>query len=298
MNRCSGLLMLAMLLANTACASRDARGVGENVSMLQSKPLQSGFAPIHGINMYYEVHGRSDGIPLVLLHGGHLRRLVRDRHRGAMWRERRGDRRPRVGSACPSTGSRSRRAAGSRSTAVRSRSGTESRALGRAKTLFRSANGGPRESVDLDRAIPRGRRRRSQRSKRARSVIRSDGTYDRQCRVRTGVPCESEPVPGVATAGAHRGATEAAVLERFVQRRTGRTGQHRGSLWIASVRRARSPTGRVMPRAGPTTARTSSGRSATSTRAPEAAGSQTPSCGERTPSGGYGAEGKSLDRAV
>ena len=70
MNRCSGLLMLAMLLANTACASRDARGVGENVSTLQSKSLESGHAPVNGINMYYEVHGRSDGVPLVLLHGG------------------------------------------------------------------------------------------------------------------------------------------------------------------------------------------------------------------------------------
>jgi pimeloyl-ACP methyl ester carboxylesterase len=38
--------------------------------MLQSKPLQSGLAPVNGINMYYEVHGRSDGMPLVLLHGG------------------------------------------------------------------------------------------------------------------------------------------------------------------------------------------------------------------------------------
>lgn len=35
-----------------------------------SKPLESGHAPIHGIEMYYEVHGRRDGVPLVLLHGG------------------------------------------------------------------------------------------------------------------------------------------------------------------------------------------------------------------------------------
>jgi pimeloyl-ACP methyl ester carboxylesterase len=40
------------------------------VSTLQSKPLERGHAPVIGINMYYEVHGRRDGVPLVLLHGG------------------------------------------------------------------------------------------------------------------------------------------------------------------------------------------------------------------------------------
>jgi pimeloyl-ACP methyl ester carboxylesterase len=34
------------------------------------KPLESGHAPVNGISMYYEVHGRRDGVPLVLLHGG------------------------------------------------------------------------------------------------------------------------------------------------------------------------------------------------------------------------------------
>ena len=40
------------------------------MSTLPSKPLESGHAPVNGINMYYEVHGRRDGVPLVLLHGG------------------------------------------------------------------------------------------------------------------------------------------------------------------------------------------------------------------------------------
>ena len=31
---------------------------------------QSGHVPVNGIRMYYEVHGRPGGIPLVLLHGG------------------------------------------------------------------------------------------------------------------------------------------------------------------------------------------------------------------------------------
>lgn len=41
-----------------------------SVSTPQSKPLESGHAPVNGISMYYEVHGRRDGVPLVLLHGG------------------------------------------------------------------------------------------------------------------------------------------------------------------------------------------------------------------------------------
>lgn len=35
-----------------------------------SEPIESGHAPVNGIQMYYEVHGRKDGVPLVLLHGG------------------------------------------------------------------------------------------------------------------------------------------------------------------------------------------------------------------------------------
>lgn len=33
-------------------------------------PLRSGHAPVNGIRMYFEVHGRREGVPLVLLHGG------------------------------------------------------------------------------------------------------------------------------------------------------------------------------------------------------------------------------------
>jgi pimeloyl-ACP methyl ester carboxylesterase len=32
--------------------------------------MTTGHASIHGIRMYYEVHGRRDGVPLLLLHGG------------------------------------------------------------------------------------------------------------------------------------------------------------------------------------------------------------------------------------
>ncbi len=32
--------------------------------------VERGHAPVNGIRMYYEIHGRRDGVPLVLLHGG------------------------------------------------------------------------------------------------------------------------------------------------------------------------------------------------------------------------------------
>ena len=31
--------------------------------------FRSGYAPINGLNMYYEIHGEG-GVPLLLLHGG------------------------------------------------------------------------------------------------------------------------------------------------------------------------------------------------------------------------------------
>lgn len=43
---------------------------GADMSSTSSTLLESGHAPVNGINMYYEVHGRADGVPLVLLHGG------------------------------------------------------------------------------------------------------------------------------------------------------------------------------------------------------------------------------------
>src|SRR5262245_4907694 len=55
----SSVLPIAMLLASSGSAST-----------LPSRPLESGHAPVNGIQMYYEVHGRRDGVPLVLLHGG------------------------------------------------------------------------------------------------------------------------------------------------------------------------------------------------------------------------------------
>ena len=35
-----------------------------------SSPVKRGYLPVNGLQMYYEVHGAGDGVPLVLLHGG------------------------------------------------------------------------------------------------------------------------------------------------------------------------------------------------------------------------------------
>lgn len=51
-------------------ASISATETVESALTNQSKPLESGHAPVNGIQMYYEVHGRTDGVPLILLHGG------------------------------------------------------------------------------------------------------------------------------------------------------------------------------------------------------------------------------------
>jgi pimeloyl-ACP methyl ester carboxylesterase len=40
------------------------------MSTSSSRPLETGHAPVNGIDIYYEIHGTRDGVPLVLLHGG------------------------------------------------------------------------------------------------------------------------------------------------------------------------------------------------------------------------------------
>jgi pimeloyl-ACP methyl ester carboxylesterase len=41
------------------------------VSAQTQKPT-TGYAPVNGLNMYYEIHGRGSGPPLVLLHGSFM----------------------------------------------------------------------------------------------------------------------------------------------------------------------------------------------------------------------------------
>ncbi len=59
-------LLATLLLACGGCAA----GSGGSVAAGASAAPESGHAAVNGIRMYYEVHGRADGVPLVLLHGG------------------------------------------------------------------------------------------------------------------------------------------------------------------------------------------------------------------------------------
>jgi pimeloyl-ACP methyl ester carboxylesterase len=63
-------LAALLLLTSIGCGSRNVSGPGGSVSAIQSDSFASGRAPVNGIQMYYEIHGRSEGLPLVLLHGG------------------------------------------------------------------------------------------------------------------------------------------------------------------------------------------------------------------------------------
>lgn len=70
MGKRGSVFVIAMLLASGGYAQGGAMGPGDHAPAVRSKPLESGHAPVNGIEMYYEVHGRRDGVPLVLLHGG------------------------------------------------------------------------------------------------------------------------------------------------------------------------------------------------------------------------------------
>jgi pimeloyl-ACP methyl ester carboxylesterase len=81
---------LAVLLLSAACASDPPLAPPPDPAIPRLEPLETGHAPANGIEMYFEVHGRREGVPLVLLHGGGstidvtfgriLPFLARDRH--------------------------------------------------------------------------------------------------------------------------------------------------------------------------------------------------------------------------
>jgi pimeloyl-ACP methyl ester carboxylesterase len=62
---------LAALTLSTGCEAQDDL-VSTPEALVERKVPESGYAPVNGLSMYYEIHGELDGkdAPLVVLHGG------------------------------------------------------------------------------------------------------------------------------------------------------------------------------------------------------------------------------------
>jgi pimeloyl-ACP methyl ester carboxylesterase len=68
MNTALSSCAVIYLMLVTGC-----RAVHEESSTMTTNAasaIQSGHLPVNGIDVYYEIHGEGDGVPLVLLHGG------------------------------------------------------------------------------------------------------------------------------------------------------------------------------------------------------------------------------------
>ncbi|GBF37035.1 alpha/beta fold hydrolase [Leptospira johnsonii] len=59
-----------ILFLVAACSANRPFQLRETPPKIGSEPVEKGLAPIKDIQMYYEIHGKKDGIPLVLLNGG------------------------------------------------------------------------------------------------------------------------------------------------------------------------------------------------------------------------------------
>lgn len=63
---------LVVSLAVAGCGAQHAHAGSENTTADKAapQPVEKGHAQVHGIRLYYEVHGPAGGVPLVLLNGG------------------------------------------------------------------------------------------------------------------------------------------------------------------------------------------------------------------------------------
>lgn len=61
---------LFLLISFASCSSGSRFSLRENAPSITSVPKKSGHLPVNGIDIYYEIHGSDEGVPLVLLNGG------------------------------------------------------------------------------------------------------------------------------------------------------------------------------------------------------------------------------------
>ncbi len=61
---------ILILFLAVACSANQTFQLREAPQKIESEPIGKGYAPIGDIRMYYEIHGKKDGVPLVLLNGG------------------------------------------------------------------------------------------------------------------------------------------------------------------------------------------------------------------------------------
>ena len=64
------LLLAACALTGSAPVQTTPNAATRSSRPEVSRPIETGRASVNGIQIYYEVHGSHEGIPLVLLHGG------------------------------------------------------------------------------------------------------------------------------------------------------------------------------------------------------------------------------------
>ncbi|AOP36292.1 alpha/beta hydrolase [Leptospira tipperaryensis] len=64
------LTFVIAIVSILQCTSRSASVLKENTTTEESIPTEKGHAPIGDIQLYYEIHGEKEGVPLVLLNGG------------------------------------------------------------------------------------------------------------------------------------------------------------------------------------------------------------------------------------
>lgn len=68
LNLFSKLALCACLMLASGCATSDK--INNMPTAMKTEQAQGNYASINGFNMYYELHGKTQGVPLVLLHGG------------------------------------------------------------------------------------------------------------------------------------------------------------------------------------------------------------------------------------